>query len=85
MEVYYYPSFLRQLKKLSKAVRETAIERTKVFQENPHNPQLKLHKLDGSLKGYWSFSVDYHHRIILEIRDNQVMFHFIGNHSIYQD
>lgn len=84
MEVFYYPSFLRQIKKLPKSVRESAIERTKTFIKNPRDPSLKLHKLTGRLKGYLAFSVDYRFRIVLEVRAQQAFFHSIGDHSIYE-
>jgi len=84
MEVYYYPSFLRQIKKLPKSVRESAIKRTKLFIADPHDPLLDLHKLSGTLKDYQAFSVDYSFRILLEIKKNKAYFHTIGNHDIYR-
>ena len=84
MDVYYYPSFLRQIKKLPKAIRELAIERTRLFMKEPADPALKLHKLTGSLKGNHAFSVDRRHRIVLEIKDGKAYFHAIGDHGVYE-
>ncbi len=83
MEVYYYASFLRQVKKLPKSIRAVAIERTKLFIKNPHDPSLKLHKLHGQLKGHFAFWVDFRIRIILEIKSERAYFHAIGDHGVY--
>jgi len=46
---------------------------------------LKTHKLNGKLGEFWSFSVDYHYRIVFELKNEKtIIFHKIGNHSIYR-
>ena len=56
-----------------------------IFRNNPFEARLKTHKLSGKLKDYYSFSLDYQTRIILEIRDkNTVWFHSVGTHEIYR-
>lgn len=85
MEVYYYASFSRQLKKLPKSIRETVIWQTKLFIIDPHHPSLKLHKLQGHLRGYYAFWVDFRPRIILEIQADKAYFHAIGDHSVYDE
>ncbi len=84
MVIYYYPSFLRQVKKLPKAIREFAVEQTKLFMKDPRDPVLKLHKLTGRLKGNFAFSINFRYRIVLEIRGNQAFFHSIGDHGVYK-
>jgi mRNA-degrading endonuclease YafQ of YafQ-DinJ toxin-antitoxin module len=59
MNVYYAPLFARQLRKLPKAIQETAIRCEAVFCRDPFHPSLKTHKLSGTLQGIWSFSLDY--------------------------
>ena len=36
----------------------------KLFSSNPFSKQLRTHKLTGTLKGLWAFSVDYDTRVI---------------------
>ncbi len=85
MEVFYYASFLRQLKKLPKSVREVAIRQTKLFMKDPHDPLVKLHKLHGRLGGYFAFRVDFKIRIVLEIKSSKAFFHSIGDHGVYEE
>lgn len=84
MEVHYTSRFAREAKKIPQHLRPLIEERVDLFQKNPNDPRLKTHKLTGKLKEYWSFSVDYHWRIIFEfIGADRALFHSIGDHSIY--
>ena len=85
MEVFYYKSFIRDLKKLPRSVRASAIQQTRRFIKDPHDPLIKLHKLHGRLEGYFAFLVDFRIRIILEIRSGKAYFHAIGDHGVYDD
>ena len=82
--VFYSSSFKKSIKKhLSN---RNKIERTIAkFIDNPFNPSLKTHKLIGKLSNYWSFSVDYHLRILFEFIDQKTVgFIDIGTHEIYK-
>lgn len=83
--MYYYPSFLRQVKKLPKSVRDAAIAQTKMFMKDPYDSALKLHKLHGRLDGYLAFWVNFRIRIILEIKSGKAYFHSIGDHGVYDE
>ena len=50
---------------------------------NPYHPSLRLHKLQGELKSYYSISLDLEYRIILDfiIIDNQIYLLDIGSHD----
>ncbi|MEO8445944.1 MAG: type II toxin-antitoxin system mRNA interferase toxin, RelE/StbE family [bacterium] len=39
-----------------------------VLSENPFSPSLKTHKLKGELKDFWSISLTYEFRIIVQFR-----------------
>jgi len=57
-------------------------ERVEIFQTDPHDPKLKTHKLSGSLKDLWSFSIDYDTRVVFSfISPHQVLFIDIGTHE----
>jgi len=82
--VFYSSSFKKSIKKhLSN---RNKIERTIAkFIDNPFNPSLKTHKLIGKLSNYWSFSVDYHLRILFEFIDQKTVgFIDIWTHEIYK-
>ncbi len=48
-------------------------------------PKLKTHKLHGTMKEYWAFSISYSHRIgFTFVEADLVRFHAIGTHDIYK-
>ena len=56
-----------------------------LFQKNPFHPSLRLHQLEGKLKGYWSISIDLQYRIIFRFLDNgDALFASVGTHAIYE-
>jgi len=82
--IFYSSSFKKSIKKhLSN---RNKIEKTIAkFIKNPFDSSLKTHKLTGKLSNYWSFSVDYHVRILFEfIEKDSVGFIDIGTHEIYK-
>ena len=84
MEVRYTSRFEREAKKVPRHLRKTVEDRVELFKRNPFDSRLKTHKLTGALKEFWSFSVDYHYRVIFEFTEsNCTVFHSIGDHSIY--
>lgn len=83
--IYISSHFERAFKKLPKALKEQALRREKYFRANAFDPRLKTHKLKGHLEGFWSFSLNYSHRILFEfLGDSEVAFVDIGDHQIYQ-
>jgi mRNA-degrading endonuclease YafQ of YafQ-DinJ toxin-antitoxin module len=69
---------------MSLEVKEKVEEKEVTFKEDPFDPRLKTHKLNGDLSGLWAFSVDYSIRIIFEFENQEtVKFHAIGGHDIY--
>ncbi len=42
--------------------------------KNPFSKQLRTHKLTGTLKGLWAFSVDYDTRVIFSfLTDDEIL------------
>ena len=57
----------------------------RVFERNPYDQRLRLHKLQGDLTGFYSISVDFRHRIICRLIENKTArFYDIGTHDIYE-
>jgi mRNA-degrading endonuclease YafQ of YafQ-DinJ toxin-antitoxin module len=54
-----------------------------LLEQNPHHPSLRLHKLKGNLKEYFSISLDMEYRIILDfiIIDKEIYLLDIGSHD----
>jgi proteic killer suppression protein len=85
MNIEYSPKFARQFKKLPKEAKASAFQYEKIFRDNPFDPKLKTHKLHGTMKEYWAFSISYNYRMGFTFIDgNLVRFHAIGSHDIYQ-
>lgn len=82
--IYYSSSFKKSIKKYlshRNKIKKSIIQ----FQENSFDPSLKTHKLIGKLENYWSFSIDYHLRILFEFIDEETAgFINIGTHEIYK-
>ena len=62
-----------------------AAEKDQRFRANPFDARLRTHALKGRLKGLWSYSVDYRHRILFEfLPHGAVLYHDIGSHDVYR-
>jgi mRNA-degrading endonuclease YafQ of YafQ-DinJ toxin-antitoxin module len=82
--VYYSSHFEQAFRKLPSAIKKKAAEKEIIFRADVFDARLKTHKLKGELSDYWSFSVDFSHRILFEFQENCVVFLDIGQHSIYR-
>ncbi|PIS32418.1 hypothetical protein COT40_00065 [Candidatus Peregrinibacteria bacterium CG08_land_8_20_14_0_20_41_10] len=85
LEVYYKPIFVRQYKRLPLELQKEVKEKIKLFQQDRKHPFLKVHKLKGRLKNFWSFPVNYEYRIVFESENkNTVVLLVVGNHDVYK-
>lgn len=85
MEVIYKPIFIRQFNKLGKDLQEEVLEKVELFKDVSTHQVLKVHKLNGKLKNYYSFSVNYRYRIIFEFKTKNIVHILsIGDHDIYK-
>ncbi len=83
-DIQFSSSFKKSLKKQS-SHQDIIKKRLAIFFENPHDPRLKTHKLSGQLDKYWSFSINYHLRVLFEFIDDHVIGLIdIGTHEIYK-
>ncbi len=84
MNILYKPTFVRQYKKLPKALQKEIQEKITLFKQEPRHPFLKTHKLRGPLKGRLSFSVNYQYRIVFRyVSSSDVELLAVGDHSLY--
>lgn len=85
MNIFYTDRFAKDYKKLPNNIKTLTEKREEIFRQNPHEPRLKTHKLKGKLKKFYSFSIDYHYRIVFHYKsENKVIFDTIGTHEIYK-
>lgn len=83
-EIIYSSHFARAIKKLPHGLLEEVTKREMIFRRDCFDPQLKTHKLRGSHKDHWSFSITYKHRIVFRfLSPDTVYFVDVGDHSIY--
>jgi len=83
-KIYYSSHFEKVFKSLPVKIQKQAIEKEKIFRKDCFDKSLRIHKLKGKLKNYWSFSVNHSYRILFEFYyQNEVIFTDIGTHSIY--
>ena len=85
LRVQYKPSFLRQFKKLERALQKEAAEKIELFKNTGNHHSLDVHKLKGRLAGHMVFSINYRYRIVFEYIDAKTVgFLAIGDHDIYK-
>jgi mRNA-degrading endonuclease RelE of RelBE toxin-antitoxin system len=85
IKVIYTKKFIKQYSKLPKTLQQAIKETIVEFTDSGNHKKLKVHKLKGKLKNYYSFSIDYANRIVFEWDDkNTAALLEVGNHDIYQ-
>jgi mRNA-degrading endonuclease YafQ of YafQ-DinJ toxin-antitoxin module len=82
----YTASYVRRAKKFLKKHPQITGQYQKVLELlelNPQHPSLRLHGLQGQLKGLSSVSINVSYRIVLAliIRDSDIILVDIGNHD----
>jgi plasmid maintenance system killer protein len=85
MRIIFAPIFLRQLKRLPKALQEEAMDAIEAFYDADNHASLKVHKLQGRFAKQYSFFVNYRFRIIFEYAALDVAYFLaIGDHDVYR-
>lgn len=85
MEISYSKQFIKQLKKSPVKIQRSFRKRLELFTENPGNPLLRYHALQGELKAYRSINISGDWRAIFRIDLEKGKLHMrfmdIGTHS----
>lgn len=83
--ILYHPAFVEEFRALPQEIQKRAIKTERLFRSNPLYPSLRLHGLQGRLKGSWSISVTMNVRIIFKrMKNGDIVFYSIGKHDIYR-
>lgn len=78
------PRFKRSYKSIPKDIQTDFDLRLKVFIKNPFQKNLRTHKLKGTLKNYWSFSLKNGFRVLFEFSGKEsINLLTIGPHDKY--
>ena len=84
-DLVYAPRFVRQFKKLDADLQDEIVAKLELFKNKSNHEGLKVHKLKGHLKKYYSFSVNYSFRIVFSYGSkNDVHILSVGNHRLYK-
>jgi len=84
--ILYSTKFIKELRNLPKEIVNSAMQKEKIFKNNPLHPSLRVHSLRGKLAGLWSISVTGNYRFIFERQKNgDILFISIGKHDIYKN
>ncbi|SFQ00305.1 type II toxin-antitoxin system RelE/ParE family toxin [Parafilimonas terrae] len=85
MKIELSAKFRKAYRKLSVRkpdIATIALEKILLFSQQPNNPILKFHKLQGDYNGQYSFSVAYDVRIIVDLIDSDTaVLTMIGSHD----
>jgi len=71
--------FLKKHPNLMKKYEKTIF----LLEQNPFHPSLRLHKLEGEMKEFYSISIDMEYRIIIDfiVVDKKIFLINIGHHN----
>ncbi len=82
MEIIFSKTFQKQYKKLPQKIKIQVKNRIELWQEQPNNPLLRLHRLDGKMSQFYSINITGDIRALYEIVDENVyIYEMIGTHS----
>lgn len=77
--------FRKSYEKLPRRIKEAALEKEKIFRQNPFDSRLDTHKLHGRYKDYWAFTVISQYRIMFAFAAKNIIdFINVGTHEIYK-
>jgi mRNA-degrading endonuclease YafQ of YafQ-DinJ toxin-antitoxin module len=85
-QLIYTDSYIRRAKKFLPKHPEIHAQYRKTLQLlelNPYHPSLRLHRLEGRLKGLSSVSINMSYRIVLEleIKEKEIILVNVGSHD----
>jgi addiction module RelE/StbE family toxin len=82
MQIIFSKKFQKQYKKLSVKTQQQAKHRIQLWQSNPIDPILNLHRLKSEMSPYYSINITGDYRALYEVIDEVIyVFQLIGTHS----
>jgi mRNA-degrading endonuclease YafQ of YafQ-DinJ toxin-antitoxin module len=82
-EIEYSPRSIKEFKKFDENLQDEVHRALELLKDKDNWEQLRVHKLQGRLKGKLSASVNFSYRIIFGLNKDVIGVQNIGDHSIY--
>ncbi|SMC10052.1 type II toxin-antitoxin system RelE/ParE family toxin [Nitratiruptor tergarcus] len=85
-KLVYDDTFIKKTAKIIKknpSMKDRINKTLHLLEDNPYHPSLRLHKLRGKLKEYYSVSISMSYRIVIDliITDKEIILLDIGSHD----
>ena len=84
MVIQYSSHFERKFKDLALNLKKRVLRQISLLEKDIKSPSLKVHKLHGELRNYWSFRVTDSIRIIFKFTEQGILLLDLGSHDIYK-
>lgn len=82
MQIRFSKRFRKQYRRLPTPVQAATRRRLQLWQEDPMNGLLRVHRLEGRMSRFFSMNITGEIRALYEILDDEVcIFEMIGSHS----
>ena len=81
MEIDFHRKFKKQYQKLPEKIQVQFDNKFEQFIADPKNPSLRVHKLHGDKKDFYSLNINADYRALFTMSTTLVIFHQIGTHS----
>lgn len=82
MVIRFSKKFKKQYQKLPQKIQQQTRRRIELWQEDPTNSLLRVHRLEGKLTGYYSINITSDIRALFEIVDKEIyLYDMIGSDS----
>jgi mRNA-degrading endonuclease YafQ of YafQ-DinJ toxin-antitoxin module len=82
MQIFTTARFDKLYKKLPLNIKVKAEQKDQIFQQDPYNPRLETHKLQGRDSEHWAYSIDKQYRIkFIFQNDGSVLYLKVGTHD----
>ena len=83
MIIKFSKTFVKQRNKASKKIQQALNKKIEIFIEDDRNPILRIHKLRGLLKDYYSMNITGDWRVVFKVisKNEIVIFLMFGTHS----
>ncbi len=82
MTILFSKRYKKQYKKLPPDLQKQTKLRIELWKEQPNNPLLRLHKLEGSMNQFYSINITGDLRALYKIRGQEMyIYQMIGTHS----
>lgn len=83
-EVVFLPKAIKLYSKLSSGLQEEIEETIELLRDSQNHERLKVHKLHGILKNFYSARVNYEYRVIFSYDGPLLVVSLFGDHSLYK-